>query len=440
MKFHSLSRYLAAFAFAMLVVSCGGGGGATAPQIGGPVIIEPANATLFAGVRYTITITGGRTPYTLTSTEPQLINLPSVLDGHSLDVVPNNPSVIDEGLTAENLPVRTIIVTARGADGTAGSATFKVARNFLTGYGFTFGVTTCTSIPSPCAGGDTTILFDSTFVGNLQPNHTYRIERVRGPFQFLDPVGSNNQSDSILVTSDSTGRFTAVIRVASGAPTQLAMFRVTDVASGATSLHTFVINGVVPGAPAPLVLIPATQTLTGPDGTTCGYGVFDVLVFDGVAPYTAICPNPQLLVRPPSSSDQPGRFTFVVAPSNTCLTAEPCVIIDARGTRATVQITTVKGVTTPPTPPAPIVATPSSITLACGTSGNVTVTGGQGSFAANSTHPRVTATVSGNSVTITRLSGDTTPPAPFPTTGTVSVTDGSTSTPIAVNLTQATCP
>jgi hypothetical protein len=402
-------------------------------------VVAPDQATFFAGVRYTITVTGGLPPYTMTSSEPALLAVPAVLDGHSFDVVPNNPSVIDVGIQAGQLPVRTVIVAARSAgDGSTVSASIKVARNFLTGYGFSFGNTTCVALAPPCAGGDTVVLFDSTFAGHRRPNHLYRIEKIRGTFAFVDPLNTNNTTDVVTVRSDSTGQFTAVIRVPAGTPTQLAFMRIVDVATGAESIQTFVIHGAA--ALGPITLIPSTVTLTGPNGTTCGFGTFDVLVFDGLPPYTAICSNPQIQVSNPTSTPtagQPGRFTFTVGASNTCLNAEQCVVFDSANpqNRATVSITTIKGTTTPPTP---LVATPNSITLTCGASGNVTVTGGSGSYTANSTHPRVTATVSGNTVTITRLAGPEVG-GPFPTSATISVTDGSSATPITATV-PANCP
>jgi hypothetical protein len=431
-KLHSLRSYLLAFASALLIASCGGGGSSTTTDSGGPLTIGPDGATFFAGVRYTITITGGRTPYTLTSSEPSLLAVPNTFDGHTLDVVPNNPSVIDAGIAADELPVRTVNITVRSpADGATAVMAVKVARNFLTGYGFSFGSSTCTTIVKPCAGGDTVIAFDSTFAGNLLPNRTYRIERVRGPFTFIDPLNANNTSDSILVTSDASGRFTAIVRVSAGAPTQIAIMRVTDVATGSQAFENFVINGP---ANAGLTVLPASATLTGPNGSLCGFGAVDVLVFDGQPPYTALCASQQIAVNPASSNPtpgQPGRFTFTVGASPVCLNAEPCVIQDSTGARTTFTITTIKGQTVPP--PA-LAVTPNAITLTCGASGNVTVTGGSGSYSANSTHPRVTATVSGNTVTITRLGAPDPAGGPFPTTATISITDGSTAVPVTATV------
>ena len=417
MKFSSLTRYAFALASAFLLSSCGGGGATPVIVDTGPLQISPADASWFGGTIYTITINGGTPPYQLSTSEPSLLPLPQSISGHSLQVLPNNPSVVDAGLPPDALPIRTTNIFARSAEGLTATAVIRIGQNFLTGYGFHFGVTTCQT-SSPCAGGETAMIFDATTNGNILQDRVFRIERVRGPFQFVDPLNTNNQKDVINVVSDHEGKFTAVIRVAIGIPTQVGIIRITDTNSGANVLQTFNISGEP--ATGVLTVIPESVTLTGPNGTTCGFGTFDVLVFDGAAPYTAVCPNPQIQVVNSPSNSQPGRFTFNVGASTQCLTGEQCVITDAFGARKTFTVTTVKGTSPPATP---LTVSPSTLSLVCGQSGSVTVVGGNGNYAVNSSNSRVTATVSGNTVTITRLTGD---PAPgsFPTSATISVTDG----------------
>jgi hypothetical protein len=419
-KFLSLTRYAFALASAFLLASCGGGGATPVIVDTGPLQIIPQTATWYGGTIYALTVNGGTPPYQLSSSEPSLLPLPQSIGGHTVQVLPNNPSVVDAGLPVGALPIRTTTIFARSSEGLTATAVIQIAQNFLTGYGMSFGVTTCQGGASPCAGGETAIRFDATTNGNILQDRVFRIERVRGPFQFVDPLNTNNQTDAINVVSDHEGRFTTVIRVAVGIPTQVGIIKVTDLNSGANVLQTFNISGTP--ATGVLTVIPETTTLTGPNGTICGFGTFDILVFDGAAPYTAICPNPQILVVNSPSNTQPGRFTFNVGASTNCLTAEQCVISDAFGARTTFTVTTVKGVNPPTTP---LAVSPATLTLACGQTGNVTVVGGTGStYSVNSSNSRVTATVSGNTVSITRLTGDV--GGPFPTTATISVTDGAT--------------
>jgi hypothetical protein len=427
-KFSSLTRYAFALASAFLLSSCGGGGASTTPVDPTGLQLIPATAVWYAGAPNTLTIVGGIPPFTVASSEPALLNLPATTDSHTIVVIPNNPSVIDAGIPPGGLPVRTTTITVHSANGLTATSSIQIAQNFLTGYGFTFGATTCQASASPCAGGETAIIFDATTNGLILQDRVFRIERVRGPFQFVDPINSNNQTDAINVVSDHQGRFTVVIRVAAGIPTQVGVIKITDLSSGANVTETFNINGTP--ATGQLTVIPTSVSLTGPNGTICGFGTFDVLVFDGATPYTAMCPNPQIQVVNTTSTSQPGRFTFNVGGSTTCLTGEQCVITDAFGARTTFTVTTVKGVNPPTTP---LTVSPNTLTLACGQTGNVTVVGGNGNYQANSSNSRVTATVSGNTVSITRLTGDV--GGPFPTTATISVTDGA-----SVGSTTATVP
>jgi hypothetical protein len=417
---------------AFLLASCGGGGAETHIVDVGPVAVNPPAATWYAGVKNTLSISGGSPPFTLSSSEPGIFPVPLTLNGRTLDVVPGQPGVVDAGLQANELQVRSVNITARSAEGLTATAIIKVAQNFLTGYGMFVLDTTC-SAGTVCAGGESALFFDSTFNGALFAGHQFRIERVRGPFQFVDPLNTNNQVDAVTVTADHEGKFTTVIRVAANIPTQVALIKITDIPTGAYTFRTIPIGTAA--ATGALVTVPDQITLTGPNGTTCGFGQVDVLVFDGQAPYTATCPNPQIQVLNPVSGSQPGRFTFTVGASQQCLTAEQCVITDNTGARIIIPITTVTGTSTPPTP---LTAVPTSITLNCGQTGAVTVVGGSGSYSVNSTHQRIQATVSGNTVSITRLGGDA--GQVFPLTGVVSVTDGSTATPITVNIPVATCP
>jgi len=437
-KFLNLIRCAFGLAAASLLASCGGGGAESRPVDTGPFAIDPPAATWYAGVKNTFTVSGGTPPYQLTSSEPGVMPLPLVIGGHTIDVVPNQPGVVDTGLPPGSLQVRTVNVTARSAEGLTATASIKVAQNFLTGYGMQVMSTTCTS-GVICSGGETALAFDSTFNGILFQGHQFRFEKVRGPFQFVDPLNTNNQVDVVTVTADHEGKFAVVIRVASGIPAQTALFKVTDLVTGAYTFRAFVI--ATSTTTNTLTLIPDTISLTGPDATACGSGSTDVLVFDGQAPYKIICPDPRTSVASdtstPASSSDPGRFTVHVGQqlAGQCLTSVPCVITDANGTRAILSITTTVGAAAPA--PVALTVAPTTLTLTCGASGAVTVVGGTGTYSANSSHQRITATVSGNTVTITRLNGDVA--AVFPTSGTVTITDGASIGSVAVTV-PANCP
>lgn len=430
MKFHILSRYVLALLASLLLAACGGGGASSSPTLaGGPLLVGPDGATFYGGVSATIVISGGKAPYVVISSEPGVMPVPSQVKG-SFQVLPANTSVVDAGLPPGSLPVKSVLITVRDSLGSSLAITIKVAQNFLTGYGFSFGASTCQASP-PCAGGETVLTFDTTFNGNLHGNEAFRVEKVRGPFQFVDPLNSNNQTDTIVTASDHSGTITTVIRVAAGVPSQVGIVRLVHIGTGASVEYNFTISGTA--ASGTLTIIPSTVSFTGISDQFCGTGSADVYVFDGQAPYTALCPNPNTSVSPATSTTNPGKFTFSANNNAVCLTDEPCIITDNTGARVIVPITTKKG-EAPPAPPA-LTVSPTSLTLACGASGSVTVIGGAGTYAANSSNPRVTAIVSGNTVTIKRLTGDPALPATVPITATVAITDGATISNVSVTIT-----
>jgi len=439
-KFQTFVSYALALAASLLLASCGGGGATGTPNVGGAVTLLPTGATFYAGVPATMTLSGGRKPYALTSSEPGVLPVPSSVDSFSFDVVPNQPGVIDSGLPANALPVRTVTLTVRDSTGGSATSTIKVAQNFLTGYNLAFVTSTCAApagatTVTPCAGGDTAVQLAAVFNGNLHGNETFRLEVVRGQFAFYTPNSSTGViSNSYTTTSDHEGKITAIIRVPTGVPPQIAIVRVVHVASGASTEHLFTIAGG--NTTLVLTAIPATITFTGADSTSCGTGQSDFFVFDGVPPYSAVSANSGIGVSPTSSSTQPGRFTVTIANGSVCADAAPVIVTDALGNRVVVTVSSVHGSTTPP--PAPTLAVaPNAITLACGTSGSVAVVGGTGVYNVTSSHPRVTATVSGQTVTITRAAGDGA--AVFPTTGTISITDGASIVTVVATV-PANCP
>ena len=446
----------------MLLGSCGGGGAGSPGPVGGPPQIQPATGSLYAGVEYTFTVAGGRPPYTVSSSEPALLPVPTVLDGNFFTVIPANPGVIDAGLPPGSVPSRSVTITMRDSVGsTASTSGLSVLQNFLTGYNIFF-TSNCTAAtggaaPSACAGGETAITLDATISGNINANREYRFEIIRGQFSWIcnntttNGCTLSNNNQVVTTRTDHEGDAHVALRVADNVGTQIASFRVTDVATGASTVHLFVINGTPIGGE--LEAIPDAFTFTGINTAQCGTGTADFLVFDGTPPYTATSTNPNVTVfrtgtlppfdPPITSNSQPGRFSIQVSNPFVCLDEVPIVITDRHNSRTTVTVSTEPG--SAPPPPAPVTVTPGSLTLNCGQSGSVSVLGGPtgtGTFSVSSPDPRVSATASGRTVTVTRAAADT-PTVPPTPPGTISyvvtVTDGATSTTIGISA-PAVCP
>lgn len=432
----SLAGALVALATAVVLSSCGGGGASgDTSNLGGAIAISPAVGTIYAGVPFNFQISGGRRPYSLTSSEPGLLPVPSSIDSNSLDVVAANPGVVDTGLPPDALPVRTVNITARSGDGQSAIAVVKVAVNFLTGYGVNFSPVTCpianATGAQACAGGETAVQFAAVFNGDLHGNQQFQLDVIKGPFQFVFPQGGTGQS--VIVQSDHTGQVHAIIQSTAGVRTQLAVLRVTDVATKVNTDFVFTITGVSNGGV--LTAIPSTITFTGNLTTDCGTGSSSFFVFDGSPPFTALSSDPNITVNSTSNSN-PGNFTVNVSGSVPPCHTGSIIVTDSGGARATVDVKSVAGSGTAPKP-ATFAVAPTDITLGCAESGSVSAVGGSGSYSTNSSSPQVTAVVSGNTVTITRA-GPAGPGSGTLSTS-VSVTDGATIQVVKVTS-PATCP
>jgi hypothetical protein len=451
--FHSLrsiwTRVVLGFITAVFLASCGGG--AATSTTGGTLQVFAPN-TMFGGVAANITITGGRPPYLLASSEPAVLAVPSQTSSSTITVLPANPGVVDTGLQPTDLQVRTVNISVRDASGNSTVAVTKVGQNFLTGFGMSLGATTCTSATAAatagtvCAGGDTTVSFAAVFNGNLFGGREFRLDVVQGNFTLVNPA-TGASGASIGVTTDHQGVASAIIRVAPNIPTQIGVIRLTDVASGASTFDSFIINGG--SSTATLTALPNSFTFTGPDTNTCGTGSGDFLVFDGVPPYSAVSSDSNISVTFVDVSQNPGRFRVTASNPNVCITGGTIVVTDANNARTTVTVNTAKGTTPPFVPPTPLTVQPGSLTLGCAQAGSVLAIGGSSSstgtggggggatFSASSSNPDITATVSGGTVTITRAG----PAGPGTGTSTsqVFITDGSQIATVSVTA-PTTCP
>ena len=435
---------LAAVAVVSSVVlgSCGGGGAQLNNEQSGSLTLLPSAASLYAGVPYTFQIAGGRPPYLLSSSEPVLLPVPERVEGHSFQVVANNPGVIDANLPAGSVPIRSVILTVRDAFGitisTAPQNGITVGQNFLTGYGVVF--TSICASGQACAGADALVRMQAVTNGGLYGNRAFRWCVVRGNFSFVVPEVPSNVPEQFVncvdTTSNHQGVATARIRVPASAAAHVATLRLIDVATGAYVDQLFTITaGTITGS---LTVLPNDFTFTGPRQGVCGTGSGDFLVFDGQPPYTAVSSSPNVTVTPSSTGANPGRFTITANNPSVCIDNVNVVVTDSANRRATVTVSTEEGSTAPPA----MTVAPTTVDLGdiCGLSASVTVVGGSGQFSANSTHPRLGISVFGNTVTITRLQPDPLPLIAYPNAGSVSITDGTSVEEVTVNGVAQICP
>jgi hypothetical protein len=439
---------IALLSLASALIGACGGGGATASQqnsLAALDLLPGDQSNLYAGVPITFTIVGGRAPYQVSSGDTSIIPINELVSGNTFTVVPSNPGIIDVGLDPNAVPQRSVQIFVRDSgSGLANTLTgvtifktYHVLQNFLTGYGVGYTSTCATAVGSTtagqaCAGQESVANFSPVTSGILSGNRAMRVEKLTGDYDWV-VEGTGQLQNTLNFSTNHNGVGIARLKVRVGAVTQIATYRLIDVASTLNTIQQFIITGTPP--PGAMTLIPSTLSFTSATTTRCGTGGADVLIFDGKPPFTINNTSPNLSITP----------TTVVAPSNSfnvnafnsaiCLTGATVVVTDSEGRRATLTVNTAAGTTAPPA----LSVAPASVTVTCVANvATVAVVGGTGANSAVSSSPRVTATVSGNAMQITRLLGDP-PPGPYPTAVTVSVTDGTSVASVAVT-TDPFCP
>ncbi len=424
---------------ALVLSSCGGGGASSSPGSVGNLQLLPGTSSLYAGVPYTFNIVGGRAPYLVTSSEPTLVELGFTTSSNTFQVLPRNPGVVDVGLDPNEVPRRTVNIEVRDSNGAAISNAYNVLQNFFTGYQESY-TSTCSApssgaAPQACSGTDSLINLFPISNGTLYGNRELQFTKVRGDFQFVveDPNATPQLVDQIRRTTDHLGGIRQRLRVTNAAPTQLATYQITDIVSGASTMAVFLI---VQQAPVDTItVVPSTLTFAGALNTQCGTGSSDVFVFGGTPPYTINAPA-GISVSPTTLSSSGSKFTVTaLSTSPPCQTGGSVVITDSKGAASAVDVTISAGSGTPPT----LTASPTTVAnLACGATAQVTLIGGAGGLSTTSSHPRIFATPSAGTLTITRQNGDGV--TVYPTSGTITVTDGTTIVTVTITATPANCP
>jgi hypothetical protein len=427
-------------AAALVLTSCGGGGATSSPNNVGSLQLLPGTASIYAGVPVTLNIVGGRAPYLVTSSEPTLVQLNFTTSSNSFTFIAQNPGVVDVGLDPDEVPRRTVNIEVRDSNGASVSNAYNVLQNFFTGYRESYASTCGTgsgggTAPQACSGTDTIISLIPVSNGSLYGDREFQFDKVRGDFQFVveNPAVTPQLVNQIRVRTDQTGKAIVRMRVANNAPTQLATYKITDIATGVTT------DAVVLIVQQPVVdtisLVPDTLSFTGSLSTRCGFGSSDVIVFGGTPPYS-LTTTSGLSVTPTTVDTAGGSFSVTVP--NTlppCPSNASVIVADSRGAIGTLTVEILAGTGTP----AALTVSPTSVSsLACGTSVPITTLSGVGTVSATSSHPRITAVSSGTAVTLTRLTGDGA--TLYPTSATITLTDGATIVSVTVTATPANCP
>jgi hypothetical protein len=419
----ALRRFPAAalLALSTLFAACSGSVGPS-PNVVDPqtITVQPSALVIYPGVPATLLITGGTGSYVVASNNQSTVPIVSAGVGHQLTVIANpvnaetvvTLSIRDTGTTT---PVTATLTVRPGT--IANSVTVAPVG------------TDCNTTATPpvvflCAGGEALVTTTISQGGVILPARGVRFDVVSGDVRFIvTPPGATGESLATTTTavSDQNGIVRVRVRALPGAAPQNALIQITDPETLAFQ------RVVVPITQAPgpggqsFFAIPTSTTYSGPFVGQCATNPSsDVVVFGGTPPYNIVSGSGSLVVSPSVVNASGSSFRVTAISGSQCFTNVPVTITDASGRTISVTFTNQEGTAAQ----TPVTIAPTTFALSCGGSVSFTIGGGTPPFSVGSTHPRVVASVSGRTVTATRVTGDAVTTGQ--TSGAIGVSDGNT--------------
>jgi hypothetical protein len=377
--------------------ACGGGSGAPnnpfapVPPTPGPVSLLPPSATVYVSTPATLTVSGGQPPYSAFSSNATVLPVAQSVNGATVVLLANNVAAST-----------TAVVTVQDAIAQTATSTITVSPAPI------FNTLTITPARTTC--GTNTVCSGDTATANVQvlgpggagiPGRAVKFDIVTGAYVLLTNNPSQPQAATLTVVSDNNGNAQVILQASVNAPTQPAILRATDVATGNTVTTSFTIVQVTDGS-AILSVVPPTATISGADTASCTGGFrVDYFIYGGTPPYhiSSTFPSAITLLNP-IVNVAGGAFEAVT--NGTCVNPLVFTIVDSVGRQTTAQLINQPGTAAPPTPPvqgpATLAINPSSlgttaVPVACN-SFTFVLTGGTPPFSAVVVPPGPTVTTS----------------------------------------------
>ena len=416
-----LSLALAAFA---ALASCSGAVSGP-PQVTDPsrITILPDTAILYSGMPTTFTISGGTGSYLASSSNQAVVHVSGAVSQGRLTVIPANVTaetevtltVRDTGTT----PLATATLTVR-----PGTVSNEIA---ITPSGTQGG----SCAPALCSGGDAAVSATISQGGVPLPARGVRLDVVSGDFRFItSPPGVPEILETTTtVITDQAGMVHARIRALPGAANQTALLQVTDLGTNAFRRTAFLIAQATGESPG-FFVTPDAVTFTGPRQGLCASNVTATFfVFGGTPPYSIFNTGNSFFAVSVDTVTSSGASFNVSPRSGTCVAEPglPILVRDSAGRTTTVTVANVEGDDEVPA----LVVAPDTVTLtSCTTVANVAIAGGTGTYFITGDNDLVSATRSGNTISIRRKPSTLGAPGP----AFVAVSDGISTATITVNL------
>jgi hypothetical protein len=352
----ALSGFLAAAAV-LTLTACGGGSGApNNPYVDGALptalsVLPNTDVDLYADTPTVLTISGGKKPYTVASSNSAIVPTATSVSGSTIVLVANSVS--------SDTPVT---ITVRDANGSVAVAALIVhPSTLISGVTVTPNLADC-GANAVCSGQNALASVQvQNPAGGPLAGRAVRFDVVSGPYGIVSTAPGSPVVKSLTTTSDALGKASVLLLADVNAPTQQAQLRATDLTGGQQVTTSFLVQQVTDGSKI-LSVVPLTVTITGPDKTTCSSGArVDYSIYGDTPPYriTPAFPGSTSLVN--STVSASGGF-FEVVTNGTCSAGLGFLfsIVDATGRQVSAYLLNSLGTADPVVTPEPLVVTPSA--------------------------------------------------------------------------------
>ncbi len=356
--------HLLAIAGALSLAACGGGSGApfqTAPQAPPAVTVQPATINVFSGTPATLTITSGSGGFNVFSDTPSVLPVAQVVSGNTIVLLANS--------VGADTPVNLTVTDVAGQ--TVKVPVVVKPAPLFNSLTFAPSGTDCGSDLCSAQVGTARV---TAFAPGGAPlvGRQIRFEVVYGPVQFLTGNPAQPTAQTITVTTDNVGVAQIPVQAVANSTTQAAQIRATDVTSGNLQVSNFTVVNNTTATQSPIVVVPNSANITGPDTLRCSTGFrIDYYIYGGTPPYTIQSTFPQAVSLSTNVVTSSGGY-FSATTNGSCVNPLVFTISDAAGKQTTANLVNIPGTTAPPTPtPPPPVASlavlPGAVTDVCGT-------------------------------------------------------------------------
>lgn len=404
-------------AVALTLSGCGGSSSSSTPPVTSTTLAaEPATFIAFGGAPNTVSVTGGKGPFRVVSSNPTVLPVVADVIGASFTFSANNvANDTPVTLTVTDTAAATSTVTVTVTPATISAPLIKIAAA---------AGSTCAPVNNPAssvatlcaseAGTASVTLKDSA--GAALANRAVRFEALTIGATLASTATSTTFSRIATVNTDAQGVATVALRADVEATSEAAFLRATDTVSNHRIDSWITVLKQVNGASA-LNVVPTTGGMVGYYSNECPFVRREFNVYGGTAPYAVTLPAGSTLVLSNDSAaavagsgvtvaNAGGRFTVENADSITCGTATTTDVTatDAKGATVVAKYNMSAGSNTrSATASTDLFLSPPTLSLAsdplsayCSSStGRFTVSGGTAPYVVSASLPQFSTVLSG---------------------------------------------